>query len=98
MLSETPRNRAPRQKTDGQRHRETAARQNTDGDTETQRDRDTETQRDRDTETRIKDVWAFGVPPKELEAALWLLEEEIDGSMLGRRVWFDAEKKSMVQW
>ncbi len=26
------------------------------------------------------------------------LEEEIDGSMLGRRVWFDSGQKGTVQW
>ena len=47
----------------------------------------TDRQTDRD---RVKEVLAYGVPPKGLEA------RGTEGSMLGRRGWFDALSNGMV--
>jgi hypothetical protein len=44
---------------------------------------------ERQTETRVKEVLAYGVPPKGLEARA-LTFGGTEGSMLGRRGWFDA--------
>ena len=55
--------------------------------------RDGET--DRQTETRVKDLLASGVPPKGLETRAFTFGGT-EGSMLGRRGWFDALTKGMV--
>ena len=66
-------------------------------------DRDSERRRDGETETRVKDLLASGVPPKGLEARAFTFGGT-EGSMLGRRGWFDAVtkrfdagKKGMIQ-
>jgi len=51
---------------------------------------DGETDRD-----RVKEVLASGVPPKGLEARAFTFGGT-EGSMLGRRGWFDALSKGMV--
>ena len=43
-------------------------------------------------ETRVKDLLASGVPPKGLEARAFTFGGT-EGSMLGRRGWFDAVTK-----
>ena len=58
-------------------------------------DRETTRQTDRQTETRVKDLLASGVPPKGLEARAFTFGGT-EGSMLGRRGWFDALSKGMV--
>jgi hypothetical protein len=50
---------------------------------------------DRETETRVKDLLAYGVPPKGLEARAFTFGGT-EGSMLRRRGWFDALSKGMV--
>ena len=57
--------------------------------TDGRRDGETERRRDRETDTRVKDLLASGVPPKGLEARA-LTFGGTEGSMLGRRGWFDA--------
>jgi hypothetical protein len=42
-----------------------------------------------------KDLLAYGVPPKGLEARAFTFGGT-EGSMLGRRGWFDALSKGMV--
>jgi hypothetical protein len=49
----------------------------------------TDRQTDRRTEIELKRSWLLGVPPKELEARA-LTFGGTEGSMLGRRGWFDA--------
>ena len=46
--------------------------------------------RDGETDTRVKDLLASGVPPKGLTFG------GTEGSMLGRRGWFNALSKGMV--
>ncbi len=52
----------------------------------------TDRQTDRQTDTRVKEVLASGVPPKGLEARAFTFGGT-EGSMLGRRGWFNAVKK-----
>ncbi len=73
------------------------------GITDRQRDRQRDRQTDRQTDTRVKEVLASGVPPKGLEARAFTFGG-IEGSMLGRRGWFnavakrfDAGKKGMIR-
>ena len=72
------------------RRRYTQTDRQTEGLTERQRDRETERQRH-----ELKRSWLLGVPPKGLEARA-LTFGGTDGSMLGRRGWFDALSKGMV--
>ncbi len=65
---------------------------NTDGITDRQRDRETDRQTDRQRH-ELKTSWLLGVPPKGLEARAFTFGGT-EGSMLGRRGWFDAVTKS----
>ena len=47
-------------------------------------------------DTRVKDLLASGVPPKRPEART-LTFGGTEGSMLGRRGWFNALSKGMVR-
>ena len=47
---------------------------------------------ERQTDTRVKDLLASGVPPKGLEARAFTFGGT-EGSMLGRRGWFNAVAK-----
>ena len=54
---------------------------------------------DRETERQIHELktsWLLGVPPKGLEVRAITFGGK-EGSMLGRRGWFDALSKGMVQ-
>ena len=59
-------------------------------------ERQTERKTERQTDTRVKDLLASGVPPiglsLEREACAFTFGGT-DGSMLGRRGWFDAVTK-----
>jgi hypothetical protein len=50
---------------------------------------------ERETETRVKDLLASGVPPKRSRDYVFTFGGT-EGSMLGRRGWFDAVSKGMV--
>ncbi len=63
----------------------------------------TDRQRDGETESQVKDLLASGLPPKGLEARAFTFGGT-EGSMLGRRGWFnavakrfDAGKKGMIR-